>query len=144
MSNGSFIFRSEEKAPSIGSIAIRPIPVPDLPINEGLGEGLRQLGGVAVQVGRQIRAAQDATREANATTQFITAIDAAQTAAQNDPDYEGAPARFREAANKAFEDALKVANLDAEGSARLRLSLTKNVLAANGQVETDALGKNVS
>lgn len=143
MSNGGFVYRSQREVPQIGGISIRPVEVPDLHTNEGLGRGLQILGEAGVKFAKQRDVAQQATRQANATTEFLTGLDAAETTAVNNPDYETAPVTHRATADQLEKQAIAAAKQDPEGEARLRLILHSHAIASNGRVETAALKRHI-
>src|SRR5262245_54218738 len=143
MSNGGFFYVSERETPILkpGAIDFTPVEVPPLHINEGLGEGLQQLGKAGMAFGAAMQASQDQTNRANAMTTYITAMDAAETAGVNSGDWKNAPANFKITAEAAEKAAIAAAGLSGPDQAEFALQLRRISLSSGGRVATAALNR---
>src|SRR5262245_1685129 len=134
MSNGGIIYESKADVPQIGGIQIRPISVPDLHSGQGY-EALEQFGQAGLAWAQQVKAAQEEKSAANAQVTYITELDKAERTAERDPDYANASKNFDDQAQALEDQMIAGANLDAEGTAKLRRTLRPHTIAARGRIQ---------
>ena len=135
------IYVSRESAPSAqpGALTIRPVQAPDVSSGAIVGRAITEAAQAAAGFATRLRAAQQQTRTALATTDFLTRLDTEEESAARNPDYQSAPTVFGAAAAELERQTIDAARLDPQQAAELRLTLRRLTLASSGRVRAAAL-----
>jgi soluble lytic murein transglycosylase-like protein len=103
--------RIPDITPSFESLANPPVPVSDRPIVatdlSAPAQAIKQAGAEGVDVANQAIDMQGKTDVAFAKSNYLTAMIQAQKNEENNPDWQGAPQRWQDAAKTAYDASLE-------------------------------------
>ena len=115
-----------------------PVPIPSVGSSSPIADALSGLGNTLVAISR----AAEATRATEATTDYLTRLDALSEQFTLDTDYSTAPRRFAEA-RSILEAELLSGRFSRDARATLQLSFRRSGLAAQGAIDQRSLARHV-
>ena len=121
-----------------GVSAPGPVPIPSVGSSSPIADALSGLGNTLVAISR----AAEATRATEATTDYLTRLDALSEQFTLDTDYSTAPRRFAEA-RSILEAELLSGRFSRDARATLQLSFRRSGLAAQGAIDQRSLARHV-